>query len=1464
MVGLLVCVHASIAPAAEPLRLLGSRLTRDGDFPYGKDHPLGTFVPRLDMGGRIHLYFQNTSQVPFEITTLSINGKKWDEIPAIPIGGHFPDSKWWMLWPNPVPTGEVATLRVRLQDLDVLGKEKTTVELAGKEGSQSFTVPLADSPLWMPSIGFSEDLAKVIVYAANSGSKPIILAEGGGVAIDGTNLKGTLPQAELKPGESVSIAIQLEKPLIEGRETIFQIKATGGETACGALRVFPSRFSVTLWGVGTPSMDRMDLTNHGISLDVPGSLVFQDEPIGCRVSPMALRDRIIESFRKHLGRPVMVQCSGYEENLLYCDMADISTTHDHLDEDLSLFLTWPKPICFLSWGAWGRKEGVGKAEYWFPQENHRYEAFKGVAHGARHNQWFSDVNLWEQGYGRGGGIDWARTFQDFYMPQATGNPVEWDRVGRISTALQVAGLYLAQSAPYQRTTNEQKIEITTLASGVAKAVVILVDHRTLAGRHSTPKFYRQAAAESQQQILYNQKVRASIPRHVKATHAFCIDPFAGVLPVQIQTVASGEVELSVEEIEGAVLMVLGDTNDGEVLRAGWEKRGRTVSPCDDARATALAAGVRKPEAPWHATECQYRLKLDVTNPATVDTSSIIGAVPFPKERHVNPDSVRVFEIAKGKPLAVPFYLETERVYEDFSNPDIAKRLDISVQGSKEEKSFLRYTLEKGVLTFACRKLSATNQIAYFVRFKEPQPWGTSPWIPYDFGLLALDIERNRCSTEFHVCLSWDNNVDGEVEASSGWVNCIGRVASEDLGGGWMRYYFDAEKSFREALPNQNYGGQYDLKIAIVHQVGGRPEEMSWSIRRIAVMGGRLALKPQQPFKVGEKKRFELYFNLKENGSSKPSPLFDKAVAEGAVRAEIAAQEIESSGVSAKVSGKKVNVTTDADVPSLFLRHITGDGTVQFQKILSPVSARQFKASLPAALQANDVLACVPVQPGGEGVTFCFGPGGNLLDGLEGLERKVVPARWTIPTERIPWSVDMTPDARQILVGYANSVRLVNADGTLAWEQKYPGRVFYAYFRKDHTRVYVAANLKETPRVDYPEAHVFCYDLQGKELWKHKVGETIFDLATDFADNGLAFSRWNGNVVRMGLDGKVLWDAHSGNFYTSMLQPLADGRIIAAGLNGTMVLGTDGKIQGRAGVDKGAPSITGTANADASLLVTAGNRVNFCQGGKIVTSVPAGRFPRVIRFSPDGQFLACGSCDGVFKLLKPTGEELWEKTDRSSYVTWIDFLPKGQGVVVAREIFDYRPATMWLFRDVTEAYNLAGKVLWCHEGPWRTREPSMNRFVLSPDGSAMVLATGGDVRFVDLKAPQISNAALLARGASVKPEGRKPPQKADSPEKVLALFAGAIESKDIDQMAAIHSAQYRGFGGNYLGAIEEYRRFLTYSVFAGVRCENVKMSPVAEKKDLLELEFDMLFPAWGRVCMILKKEKDEWVIVERKQ
>ncbi len=1442
-----VCSWVMLAVPADAqqgsLVMIGSRLIREGDF-YGAKTTQLIWEQRADAGGRIRIYLRNTSAHPIEVKNVAVNGVAFENFPKVPIARYVPDTQWWILWPNPIPPGEVASFGIRFADLAPLGDKPVKVDLTTQDGQTlSYTVPMEASTLWMPFIGFSDDLSRAIIYAANGGKGAITLADDGGVLVNGQPVKAVLPKTTLMPGDVAPITITLPFTAKPGQELVFQMSARSGQHTIGSLRAFPARFGVTLWGYGHEA-DNDDIKRHNIDLDIPGFRNFQDEPIGGRVPTMSVRDRIVDAWKKKADTPIMVQYTGYVENMIYADMADIHMTHHgNLEQDLSLFLTWPKPIWYLPQTAWGRKEGIGRDEWWYPLEVQLHEALEGVAHGAKNIQWFTYFNLWEQGYARGGGHDAERGFQDFYMPGAVANPVEWDRVGRVSGLLQVLKSYIAVSCPLKCKINTAGIEVNTLVSGTDRALVILVDHR------SPHDVYKQARPVFTQQVLYNQTVRVDLPEFITTKSLFLVDQFAGVEELPIRCVGGTQYEFVLPQLHSAAVLLVGDPADGERLRQAWQQVVPTFTPADDARVTALSEAQRQPRSAWHVPECAFRQRIVVTNTTGQAVQQCAVPVKLPGDRFIDERSLRAVEVVNGKATPIPFSLPWVKEYESFLD-------DEGLSHPTTELSSVSH--QQGILTLSGQH--AKNLHYFYLSFPKAHPWDGEAWIPAQWSTLVIEADLSEFPYPAYIAVLTDFDWDGDGRRDEGGSIRLNEVrVHEQLDDGWQRFYVNIEEIFSKRFPDKSFTGSWGVRLQTVLLPGKEGKQVQWRVRRIALTGNsRLGVQTATPIPAGQRRSIELYYDLQVNGPSAPAVTVLRDPQPDAPVLEAVLHDVEQAGVSINVKGKQLTITTDALARAVMVRQIAADGSVRLQRALSPKSPRQFTTTLPDVPKPDDIFVCAPVQPCGEGISYCFTAKGQAI--VAGVpSASMTPGKWSLPLGTMPHAIDMTADARMIAVGVQNAARLLDAQGRLLWEQNYPGRVFYVRFSPDASRLYVTANLGTVKGVGYEDSHVLCYDLEGKELWRYKFGRTIFGMET-FSDQGVGICEWSGKLTRLSPDGNKLWEFPAG-FYALRLAPLADGGAIVQSHVQTFRVSPEGK---RLAIGaSGWPQADCAATSDGSLWVAANNLVHILDGeNKVIAKPYVGRNVRTVDVSPDGKYVAAGTCDGVFHLLSASGEKLWESIDKSSYVTDVRFLPQGGGVVVARELFNYAPRTMWRYRDVVEVFDLTGKLRWRHDGCWRV-QPSMNEIVLSGDGRYLLLATGADVRLIDATAKPISNATQFTEHQPKRTDTHAP-EMANSPERLVELFDRAIGDKSLAQMGLLHHDLYKGVGGSKAGALAMYEQFFRYGEFLGIRYHDLAIKPVEGKPNQVTLQMVLDFPAWGQVNMLLEKVKDGWVIRERTQ
>ena len=571
------------------LQLIGSRIIKDGEFP-GVTGQGRTFLDSLTKGARVQLYLKNVGASSVTVTGYLVNGKTQSQLKNDDIGSHVADSRWWIVWPATIAPNQITTLRIRLIDwaFDLAPNPVVTVQTS--LGNENFTVTTVSTKLWIPYIAFAANMRDLTIYAANQGTTSLRLPASGGLLINNSAVSYTLPSPDIPPGKTAPLTASLGTALAAGSHFLIQLTLEdGSESAFGGMRAFPSNYGVTYWGYDEP--DTADVDKHfGDTGSVPYNRM-QDEPIGSNISPMSMVSNATGRFGSSQGTRQMSQFSGYEENLVYGDIVDIGMMHEsYVQEDLALFLTWPKPIWYLPQDAWGRQESVvWQYENWYRLEDYMHEGMEGLGHGAKSIQWFTFNNLFEQGYDWGGGDDITRNHQDFYMPGTMANPVEWDRVGRVSGVMHCLHNYMPNSAPYYRYKDAAGLEINAIlgkdtVSSEYKMALFLVDQA------SPGVFYDEGFPVHTQTIFTDKLVTVQVPKWLTPETACLIDPFTGVSSLAITRTPGADtdtISFTVPRVRSGAAVLLGNAADFTTLGNTWTAVNANLADYSDQEVETL-------------------------------------------------------------------------------------------------------------------------------------------------------------------------------------------------------------------------------------------------------------------------------------------------------------------------------------------------------------------------------------------------------------------------------------------------------------------------------------------------------------------------------------------------------------------------------------------------------------------------------------------------------------------------------------------------------------------------------------------------------------------------------------------------------------------------------------------------------------------------------------------------------------
>ena len=643
----------------QKFQLLGARLVREQDGPVAN---ASTFT-----GHHIQVFVKNTYSQNATLTDLAINGTGFAFLPnaSANVGG-VTNTRWWTMYPASCPPGEVAVVTMRLVNGNILGALGSSVNF-GLTYSDTNTQTIAAVPkigsLWIPFVHISTDRKTLTAYVGNRGNSTLTLPANGGISVNGTPVAGTLPSTSLPAGATVPVKFTVATAYDEGKQlAIGAATADGQESAWGAIRALPTFFGHSMW-YEISNYDPADRDNHFLDMSLNGRAVFKDEPFGSNMAPQTLADSIKASWVSAPARTAMIQLTAIDENRIYGPAADVVMTHhqwDNRDLEFAHFLNWPRPNWYLPQNAWGRKESQdpGVPENYGRLEDLQREAFEGFMQGAKNIQWFSMKNLWWQNASLAGGDDTARNHPGVYFPGTLGNPLFWDRVGRIGGWQTSLAGYLSNSTPFARALSASNVEVATMITeSASKAVVVLLDKAT-----STTGFYKSSVSTGSNLLTFsNMRVDASVPSWLTADKAYLVDMNSGVTELTLSRDSATSVSFTLPQFATGAAVVLGTSADLAALQAAWSPRQTAFANYGDTTTTDLsvpAESVLLPDWNYSFPEDQYTRTLDVL----ADGSRMLMARGNSVSCLGNDGSVLWQKTFPGEAMSARFSKNQDRIY----------------------------------------------------------------------------------------------------------------------------------------------------------------------------------------------------------------------------------------------------------------------------------------------------------------------------------------------------------------------------------------------------------------------------------------------------------------------------------------------------------------------------------------------------------------------------------------------------------------------------------------------------------------------------------------------------------------------------------------------------------------------------------------------------------------------------------
>ena len=215
------------------------------EFPWRDGWDFEQYFPNHSvLAGSFHVYLKNPTKDPIGVSGIFLNGTPLEEL-------HDNLAViWWRVLPNPVLSGEMAEVIIRLKEPPK--KAESRIRLETQAGTVECTVKTGKPQMELGYVAFSPKLDRIYAYVEKGGEARITLSE---VLLDG---EPVAINTRLYPEdffENLSLLeIDLTRPLREGTYHVLKVSSAEGPTAAAMVRVWPSDF----FHIGMFALDGMD------------------------------------------------------------------------------------------------------------------------------------------------------------------------------------------------------------------------------------------------------------------------------------------------------------------------------------------------------------------------------------------------------------------------------------------------------------------------------------------------------------------------------------------------------------------------------------------------------------------------------------------------------------------------------------------------------------------------------------------------------------------------------------------------------------------------------------------------------------------------------------------------------------------------------------------------------------------------------------------------------------------------------------------------------------------------------------------------------------------------------------------------------------------------------------------------------------------------------------------------------
>jgi hypothetical protein len=209
--------------------------------------------------GEARVCIQNTGTQSLSMDRLSIHVLAQRAADSVEPAPEFP-CVYARLSPPILPPGGRGEIVAKLQTLPPTADHQLTCSVATTDGAVSLMVPLAESAIWICSVGFAADLRTVFVYVENRGSEP---AQVELLTVGDSDVAGRTKtvQAVVPPQDKGCLIASLPSPLVTGQFVPIVVAGDNGGRELQTQTVARAIPSV-------PIVMEFDAGDPGLGLDV--------------------------------------------------------------------------------------------------------------------------------------------------------------------------------------------------------------------------------------------------------------------------------------------------------------------------------------------------------------------------------------------------------------------------------------------------------------------------------------------------------------------------------------------------------------------------------------------------------------------------------------------------------------------------------------------------------------------------------------------------------------------------------------------------------------------------------------------------------------------------------------------------------------------------------------------------------------------------------------------------------------------------------------------------------------------------------------------------------------------------------------------------------------------------------------------------------------------------------------------